>query len=370
MKQLNQNDKGKSGFTLTDLLVVIATIAILKAIVFPVFAKVREKARKTACLSNTKRLTLRPIYSIFGILAILNFAASVHAATYWVDVNHGSDAYAGSQAAPWKTLSHAETVVAAGDTVNVQPGTYNETLFLTKRGTPTAYITFQAATSTQPVITSSSVNTIDGNYVAYRTFIGFNVTNTYQDAYGGGNGTDFYNWSSYINVESCTVHDCGSGGICFEGNSDEFNILGNTVYNCAADSAWHASGIDINGRNWADTKSGYHILIENNLVYDNHEDMNYLWPAGANGEGGAHTDGNGIIIDTSAAGGSENWAPPVLIQNNNVWNNGGRGICVTKDNSVTVNANNLAYDLTDTTIEYYSSQDELMAIGSHNTTGY
>ena len=45
-----------SGFTLIELLVVIAIIAILAAILFPVFAQAREKARQTACLSNTKQI--------------------------------------------------------------------------------------------------------------------------------------------------------------------------------------------------------------------------------------------------------------------------------------------------------------------------
>jgi len=46
----------RRGFTLIELLVVIAIIAILAAILFPVFAKVREKARQTSCLSNTKQI--------------------------------------------------------------------------------------------------------------------------------------------------------------------------------------------------------------------------------------------------------------------------------------------------------------------------
>jgi len=48
----------KRGFTLIELLVVIAIIAILAAILFPVFARAREKARTASCQSNQKEICL------------------------------------------------------------------------------------------------------------------------------------------------------------------------------------------------------------------------------------------------------------------------------------------------------------------------
>jgi prepilin-type N-terminal cleavage/methylation domain-containing protein/prepilin-type processing-associated H-X9-DG protein len=56
MKRVTMNQTTQRAFTLIELLVVIAIIAILAAILFPVFAQAREKARQAACLSNVRQI--------------------------------------------------------------------------------------------------------------------------------------------------------------------------------------------------------------------------------------------------------------------------------------------------------------------------
>ncbi|HEY3330352.1 MAG TPA: DUF1559 domain-containing protein [Capsulimonadaceae bacterium] len=76
----------KTGFTLVELLVVIAIITILAAILFPVFATAREKARQSNCASNEKQLTL----------AMLQYSADNDEIFPWI--------YGSNGALPWQEL--------------------------------------------------------------------------------------------------------------------------------------------------------------------------------------------------------------------------------------------------------------------------
>ena len=53
---MSRQSLSRKGFTLIEILVVIAIVAILAAILFPVFAQARESARKTSCLSNVRQI--------------------------------------------------------------------------------------------------------------------------------------------------------------------------------------------------------------------------------------------------------------------------------------------------------------------------
>jgi len=82
--------QSKKGFTLIELLVVIAIIAILAAILFPVFAKARDKARQATCTSNLKQIGL---------------AAMQYAQDYDEFLPHSGTAYQCGSAMPnWKEL--------------------------------------------------------------------------------------------------------------------------------------------------------------------------------------------------------------------------------------------------------------------------
>jgi len=73
------------GFTLIELLVVIAIIAILAAILFPVFAQAREKARQTACLSNTKQVMTGSLIYIQDYDELMPLAFDWNMLSTWAD---------------------------------------------------------------------------------------------------------------------------------------------------------------------------------------------------------------------------------------------------------------------------------------------
>lgn len=85
---------GTGGFTLIELLVVIAIIAILAAILFPVFAKAREAARSTACLSNMKQIGT-------AIQMYMNENEDTFPTMYWEAASAVGDGYGEAMDGHW-----------------------------------------------------------------------------------------------------------------------------------------------------------------------------------------------------------------------------------------------------------------------------
>jgi len=75
----------RHGFTLIELLVVIAIIAILAAILFPVFARAREKAMQASCTSNLKQIAT----------SMLMYAGDYDGKLYSYDATQGAPEYCG-----------------------------------------------------------------------------------------------------------------------------------------------------------------------------------------------------------------------------------------------------------------------------------
>ena len=80
----------RKGFTLIELLVVIAIIAILAAILFPVFARAREKARQASCSSNLKQIMLGDAMYAQDFDEVHTYASYGSGAYYWCPTESGT----------------------------------------------------------------------------------------------------------------------------------------------------------------------------------------------------------------------------------------------------------------------------------------
>ena len=301
-------------------------------------------------------------------------------ATFYV-CKSGCNTNDGSLKNPFLEISHAAALVNPGDTVIVMPGVYNETVHLTRPGKFGATINFRAhpdymakdllqkhknfdaATSAGVVVTGisnpASVEA-EGN--------GFNITASYQRVEGFFVTAPQVNTGipvkirrpnesepphSNIEIIDNVVYNGSEAGINSE-NAYNLTVKGNIVFHNASTGVYEGSGISVGFNHIpykGDNANRWQIIVDSNICYNNagydigrRKSLRNVTgenlPHGNNPDPALRqlgsTDGNGIIID---------WAheTPTLVRNNIVYNNGGRGICLTSSSNVAV-VNNTSYD--------------------------
>lgn len=259
---------------------------------------------------------------------------------------NGNDNNPGTEELPFLTINKAVSVVEAGDTIYVREGIYDENVFVTKQGTPNAWITFKNYPGETPHVksTSTAATLSDGVFLlegaAYIEINGFILEST-AALYSAGvkvrsdNGGRGDIRSHHVRIYNNVLCNNGEAGVS-TGEADYIFVKNNRVYGNCTRSEWNGSGISLAGGLKYDDEPGWHNIIEGNIVYDNYVTKDFPLPP-ANGQ----TDGNGIIIDWSGANVEAN-SPNYLIQNNIVFDNGGRGIQLTKSYNCTV-INNTSY---------------------------
>ncbi len=207
----------------------------------------------------------------------------------------GNDAWAGSSAAPWRTLQKAANAVPQGGTVLIRDGTYAG-FTLTRSGRPGAPITFAAYPGEEPLVDGRKAVkfTVRLSGVSHVRLVGLTIVGGFAEGHDGG-GVLVVD-SSHVEVRDSLVRDNKSFGIRSY-NSTYVVIDGNDV-------TGNANGIRVE-------RAGEGTRVTNNFIYDN-DQMMVNTSSVANDDVGA--EGVSLVRSTGN----------VLVSGNHIWGNRAR----------------------------------------------
>jgi hypothetical protein len=163
--------------------------------------------------------------------------------TYYVSTS-GSDTSGGTLSAPWRTIQHAANTVAAGDTVQVRAGTYNEIVTMKTSGNSTSgYITFQNYPGEAPIVDGTGLRvgssgqtglfSLEGTF-NYIVIQGFEIRNFSSSAKGKVPvGIDFEGAGSNLEILNNHIHNI----VQTLGSCNAANALGVALYGTQAPTA-------------------------------------------------------------------------------------------------------------------------------------
>jgi hypothetical protein len=234
----------------------------------------------------------------------------------------GSDADAGSESAPFRTIQRAAAAAAPGTTVHVAPGTYLENVVTNAHGTPTARIRYESETKWGAKIIGSGTEAMWTNRGNHTDIAGFDIS--------GSGRLGINNFGSHTVVSGNHVHDLtasggctGSGGAGINNanySSSDDDIVGNLVHDIGVPGKCNG----IHGI-YSSNLRGH---IYNNIVYRVSAFGIHLWHAATNVvisnntvfANGATSMGGGIVIGSGDSPGGVVLDHTIVI-NNIVYNN-------------------------------------------------
>jgi prepilin-type N-terminal cleavage/methylation domain-containing protein/prepilin-type processing-associated H-X9-DG protein len=258
--------RNRNAFTLIELLVVIAIIAILAAILFPVFAQARDKARQAACLSNMKQFgTAWLMYAQdYDETAFPVRGTTPTNATYYFPIRNGLDPYTKN-----KGIFICPSNNQTDQTQLTLTYTYNWCVGTTCGGGNDHPLAGFALPAQVPAFVDSNNTQVDTvcYYYAY-TGSGSTVTNTFWGRRVDGADVKFWGGA----VPKMITHQDGAnlmfvdGHVKWSHNQKGLFILDSATYN-GDDKAWFkgttgqpgppSDGIDWNADGVAGTATAY-----------------------------------------------------------------------------------------------------------------
>lgn len=293
----------------------------------------------------------RQLFLLLATLSIGFFTVtSAYAATYYVATT-GSDSNPGTQAAPFKTIAKGSRALAAGDTLLIRGGTYNEQMmggyggFVFQNGTPGAYTRYAAYPGEQVIVKPSG-----GQFVAW-----FSPTTAYIELSGMVlDGT---------NVDHNVVKMAGGRGDLYPRHN---RLLRNEIKQ--APYPWKAVSVLAKGPNefignkiynsnsYGMYLSGHNGLVEGNIIHDNAGYAIHLFDQNHSVNGWVirnnimYNNGGNYRPTYAPWNGNVRPLPAVLLSrgknefyNNLVYNNPNGGVSVYGNGDGTLVANNTIY---------------------------
>jgi parallel beta-helix repeat protein len=278
---------------------------------------------------------LKLLLLVLGGWAVL-VPATANATQYFVAPG-GSDAAAGSEAAPWRSLQHAADVIGPGDRVAVRPGSYTG-FYLATSGTASAPIEFTAEPGV--IITQRNATTPDGinlERASYVVLDGFSVTGMPRAGVRTVGSSSVP--ARFVTVRNVHAYDNARWGI-FTGFVDDLLIESNIASGSVIEHGIYVSN------------SGDRPVVRDNVIFGNRA-------AGIHMNGDVNQGGDGIISNAlisgnriydnglgGASGINMDGVQDARIENNLLYNNHASGISLYRVNGAEPSTGNVVVNNT------------------------